>query len=263
MTATETIESEALDMSASSSFRFFDLPAELRTDILSHLLVSKYGVVLHNRTLFGPPMDSYVYILYIFLVNVQMYQEASAIFYNQNQFVLNAQSHRLPTHLKSPGGFLSQGGQDGRRRVQALALLLTRVGGEFEDILSPAISDMILRGSLRRLKICLGPPTSHPTKGPGSNIFSRPPFKALLKLLTDPDLHHVELLVWKVHWDAFCPFHGDADIASKTKVPSESVDGAGLATVRGSSDWIKLDWETMASSLGTGQRIVKIGERDL
>ncbi|KAI0158197.1 hypothetical protein GGR57DRAFT_38827 [Xylariaceae sp. FL1272] len=250
-------------MSASSTFRFFDLPAELRTNILSHLLVSKKGVVLHNRTLFGSPVDKYLYILCIFLVNVQMYQEASAIFYNQNQFVLNAQSHRLPTHLKSPGGFLSQGGQDGRRRVHTLALLLTRVGGEFEDILAPAISDMILRGSLRRLKICLGPPTSHPTKGPGCNILSRSPFKALLRLLADPDLHHVELLVWKVHWAAFCPYHGDAGIVPKTKLAFESVDSAGLATMRGSSDWIKLDWGTMACALGTGQRIVKIGERDL
>ncbi|KAI0539762.1 hypothetical protein GGR58DRAFT_211196 [Xylaria digitata] len=128
-------------MPSDSCFRFFDLPAELRTNILSHILISKYGIVLFNCTLFGLTPRDRVTVLYIFLVNVQMYQEASAIFYGQNRFILNGQSHRLPGHLTKPGGFLSPQGQDARRRVQTLCLYLTRVGGEFENILAPAISD--------------------------------------------------------------------------------------------------------------------------
>ncbi|KAI1743386.1 hypothetical protein F4680DRAFT_374300 [Xylaria scruposa] len=128
-------------MPSTSYFRFFELPAELRTHILSHLMISKYGVVLYNCTRFGPTAHDRITVINVFLVNIQMYQEASAIFYGQNRFILNGQSHRLPGHLTKPGGFLSPQGQDARRRVHTLSLYLTRVGGEFEDILSPALSD--------------------------------------------------------------------------------------------------------------------------
>lgn len=128
-------------MPSVSYFPFFELPAELRTNILSYLLISRYGIVLYNCTLLGLTANDKVTFLYIFLVNVQMYQEASAIFYSRNRFILNGQSHRLPAHLTRTGGFLSPQGQDARRRVQTLSLYLTRVGGEFENILAPAISD--------------------------------------------------------------------------------------------------------------------------
>ncbi|KAI1170010.1 hypothetical protein F4777DRAFT_570947 [Nemania sp. FL0916] len=169
-------------MATAQYFRFFDLPAELRTSILSHLLISKYGIVLHNCTLFGPATSDKVTAVHLFLVNVQMYQEASAVFYGQNRFILNGQSHRLPGHLTKPGGFLSSQAQDARRRVQTLYLYLTRVGGEFETVLAPAISDMILSGSLRRLRICLGPPSSHNPRasGPDVDMMARVPFQALM-----------------------------------------------------------------------------------
>jgi hypothetical protein len=248
-------------MFSPSPFRFFDLPAELRTSILSELLVSRYGIILHNHSLFGPSACDIILILYIFLVNIQMYQEASAIFYSQNRFILNAQSHRLPTHLTKPGGFLSQQGQDARRRVQTFSLYLSRVGGEFGNILAPSISDMVLVGSLRQLKICLGPPSSHNSRMSGPDMMTRPPFQALLKLLADPDLQHVELCVWKVHWAVFCPFHKSVEeVTKKGKTLAESVDDHGLATIRGNSDWIELDWGRMVNVLGTSDRIFKIGE---
>ncbi|KAJ2981077.1 hypothetical protein NUW58_g6779 [Xylaria curta] len=244
-----------------SFFRFFDLPAELRTNILSHLLISKYGIVLYNCTLFGPTTRDKVTALYVFLVNIQMYQEASAIFYGKNRFIINGQSHRLPGHLTKPGGFLSSEGQDARRRVRSLYLYLTRVGGEFKDILAPAISDMILSGSLRRLKICLGPPSSHPgVIAPETDMMTKQPFQDLLNLLADPDLEHVQLCVWKVHWSIFCPFHSKGEIISKGNTPAEVVDVFGLATIRGHSDWIDLDWEGMVDQVGTGKRIAKINE---
>ncbi|KAI0466597.1 hypothetical protein F4859DRAFT_292309 [Xylaria cf. heliscus] len=252
------------NMPSTSYFRFFDLPAELRTDILSHLMISKYGVILYNCTLFGPTARDRVAVIYVFLVNIQMYQEASAIFYGQNRFILNGQSHRLPGHLTKPGGFLSPQGQDARRRVRTLSLYLTRVGGEFEDILAPAITDMILSGSLRKLKICLGPPSSHPRiSGPDIDMMTRLPFQALLNLLADPDLQHVELCVWKVHWAVFCQFHGKLEFVSKGKASTEVVDDHRLATIRGHSDWIQLDWEKMVDLLGTCKRIAKIKEADL
>jgi hypothetical protein len=123
-----------------------------------------------------------------------MYQEASAIFYGQNRFILNAQSHRLPAYFTKPGGFLSAQGQDARRRVQALTLSLLRIGGEFEDILAPAMSDMILCGSLRRLKICLGPPSSHNSRTSSADMVTRRPFQyAFFEYLPSPRLAGVRL----------------------------------------------------------------------
>ncbi|KAI0804393.1 hypothetical protein GGR55DRAFT_314977 [Xylaria sp. FL0064] len=251
-------------MPSTSYFRFFDLPAELRTSILSHLLVSKYGVVLYNYTLFGLTARDKITVLYIFLVNVQMYQEASAIFYGKNRFILNGQSHRLSGHLTQPGGFLSPQGQDARRRVQTLCLYLTRVGGEFENVLAPALSDMILCGSLRRLKICLGPPSSQHgrTSGANINMMTTAPFQSLLNLLADPDLRYVELCVWKVHWNVFCAFHESVEVATKGKALTETMDDHGLATIRGHPDWIQLDWQAMVEAFRTGERIVKVKDTE-
>ncbi|KAI0976787.1 hypothetical protein F4678DRAFT_124187 [Xylaria arbuscula] len=251
-------------MPSTSCFPFFDLPAELRTAILSHLLISKYGIVLYNYTLFGLTARDKITVLYLFLVNIQMYQEASAIFYRNNRFILNGQSHRLSRHLTQPGGFLSPQGQDARRRVQTLCLYLTRVGGEFENILAPAISDMILSGSLRRLKICLGPPSSQHARvtGPDTKLLTTAPFQALLNLLADPDLRHVELCVWKVHWGVFCPFHENIGTTGKGRTLTETMDSHGLATIRGYPDWVQLDWEAMVKVFGTGERIVKVRDAD-
>ncbi|GAP85355.1 hypothetical protein SAMD00023353_1001610 [Rosellinia necatrix] len=251
-------------MPSVSYFRFFDLPAELRTNILSHLLALRHGVILFNCTMFGSPYDK-VTVLRIFLVNVQMYQEASAIFYGQNIFTINAQSHRLPWHLTKPGGFLSPQGQDARRRVQTLSIYLNRVGGEFENVLAPTLSDMILSGSLRKLKISLGSPNPHHarTSGPSIDITARPPFQSLLNLLADPDLLHAELCVWKVHWDIFCPFHAIAERKTKGKNSREVVDEHGLATIRGDADWVQLDWEAMVSVFGSSKRIMKVMETDI
>lgn len=246
-----------------SSFRFFDLPAELRTNILSYLLISN-GVTPFDHTLFDPKPDEEVKIIYIFLVNVQMYQEASAIFYGQNRFILNCQGHRLPGFLTGPGGFLSPQRHDTRRRVQTLDLYLTRIGGEFETNLAPIISDMILSGRLRRLKIYLSPPRSNyaKTSGLNVNVMARTPFQALFNLLSDPDLQHVEMCVWKVHWVVFCPFHDEANLATKGKPSREVIDSFGLARVEGRSDWIQIDWEAMVHKFGTNNRIMKITEPD-
>ncbi|KAI0397395.1 hypothetical protein F5Y17DRAFT_371548 [Xylariaceae sp. FL0594] len=251
-------------MATASIFPFFRLPAELRSDILTRLLVAPRGIVLHSRTTFsGMPAGALFTIMSILHVNVQMYQEASAILYGQNNFVLNGQSHRLPGHLTYPGGFLSEQGQDARRRVQALSLYLTRFGGEFEDVLAPALSDMVLSGRLRTLKVFLGQPSSRHSTISISNIVDRQPFQALLQILADPDLRHVELSVWGVHWAVFCPFHSTSEVKIKGKTPVESVDERGLATIQGFSDWIQLNWIEMVETLGKGERILKVDSSDI
>ncbi|KAI1400627.1 hypothetical protein F4819DRAFT_364182 [Hypoxylon fuscum] len=247
--------------STTGIFRFFDLPPELRGAILTELLTSDSSIVLHSATLSRPPISDLPGILNIFLVSIQMYHEASAIFYAQNRFILNAQSHRLPVHLTSRGGFLSEEGQDARRRVRSLTLHLTRVGGEFERVLGPALSDMVLNGSLRDLGLRLMPPSwrSHANRTLDPEMVQRPPFQALLRLLADPYLETVELLAWRVHLTVFCPFHQKQYPSMKTDI--ESIDDQGLAILRNGPDWVEVDWRAMIEAYGSGQQIVRIGER--
>ncbi|KAI1378619.1 hypothetical protein F4677DRAFT_373223 [Hypoxylon crocopeplum] len=248
-------------MATHQAFRFFDLPPELRGAILTQLLVSDFSIILHNTTFFTPPpLSGTACFMNVFLVNMQMYQEASAVFYSQNRFTLNAQSHRLPVHLTSRGGFLSEEGQDARRRVRSLTLHLTRVGGEFERVLGPALADMVLSGSLRDIRIRLGAPSWRgANRMPDPDMVQRPPFQALLRLLSDPYLESVELLAWKVHLTVFCPFHQKGTPSIKTD--TESIDDQGLAILRNGPDWVILDWRSMVDVYGTGQQIVRIGER--
>ncbi|KAI1638809.1 hypothetical protein F4809DRAFT_234626 [Biscogniauxia mediterranea] len=261
--------------SNNKTFPFFDLPGELRSAILAQLLVSDHGIVLHSKTtLYLPAGSGRGTLRSVLQVSMQMYQEATAVFYGQNRFVVNAQSHRLPAHLTRRGGFLSPEGRDARRRVRRLTLLLTRVGGEFEHVLGPALSDMVLCGALRELRLRLGPPArAHPAAAgarPDRDLVRRSPFQALLRLLADPYLDAAELSVWKVHWAALCPFHhrhGGGERKEKGEedegegAGGESVNDIGLATIRDGPDWVKLDWKNMVDVLGTGQQIVTVGNR--
>ncbi|KAI1077380.1 hypothetical protein F5B20DRAFT_273592 [Whalleya microplaca] len=244
-----------MTMAANTGFRFFDLPPELRSAIFSQLLVADKdsNIILHGQTLSRLPLSGPKSALNVFYVNLQMYQEASAIFYSQNHFIINAQSHRLPSHLTEQGGFLDEQARDARRRVRNLTLYLTRVGGEFENVLGPALSDMVLCGSLRELRVRLGQQSWRGrNRRPDPDMVQRPPFQALLRLLADPDLQTVELTAWKVHCPVLCPFHQE--------VNSESINDDGLATLADAS-WVQLDWRAMVDVHGTGQQIMRVGER--
>ncbi|KAI0882207.1 uncharacterized protein GGS22DRAFT_49068 [Annulohypoxylon maeteangense] len=246
-------------MAANKAFRFFDLPPELRGAVFSQLLVSDESIILHDTTFFTLPSAGNWNFLNVFLVNMQMYQEASAIFYSMNRFTLNAHSHRLPVHLTSRGGFLSEEGKDARRRVRNLTLYLTRVGGEFERVIGPALSDMVLNGNLRELVMRLGPPSSlGASRPPERDMEQRPPFQALLRLLADPYLEKVKLLAWKAHLAIFCPFHLRIN---SSRTDTESVDNQGIAILRNSTGWVELDWRAMVDVYAPGQKIVRIGDR--
>ncbi len=179
-----------------ASFPFFDLPPELRENILSRLLIRPDGVQIINnnsnnnkddtdksnhwsRTRDDNGIDDddddddgddgTQSPLPYFLASMQMYREASGIFYTQNDFVLDIPTRNLPESLTSEGGLLGPppppprlrrcGDGDGdieyrvRYRICRLTVLLRRVGGDFETALAPALSDMVLRGGLRHLAV--------------------------------------------------------------------------------------------------------------
>ncbi|KAL7620401.1 hypothetical protein AAE478_009396 [Parahypoxylon ruwenzoriense] len=249
-------------MAGETIFRFFDLPAELRRAILTQLLVLDC-IVLPKQT-FSPPGP-----LNVFLVNMQMYQEASAIFYSQNDFTLNVRAHRLPMHLTTQGGFLSQEGRDARRRVRNLTLRLTRVGRDFKDVVGPALSDMVLCGSLRVLNVRLGSSSRMPPEFASQMVpldpvhdpdFMRwPPFQALLKLLADPYLEVAKFEISRGHSSVYCPFHEEEcspAIWATGWGDDEDEDGMPIRP-----DFFELDWKAMIKVSGIEQQIASTGEK--
>ncbi|KAH7027438.1 uncharacterized protein B0I36DRAFT_364641 [Microdochium trichocladiopsis] len=243
-------------------FNFFDLPPELRADILGHLVVLPAPIDI-NLFGTGPPIPA----LGLFLVSLQMYREASEIFYMENEFIVDSTTHRLPPELIRDGGFLSPQAQDTRRRIHRLTVDLRRVGGIFENSLAPALSDMTLCGTLRYLKIRLDlvapPPVSMlgrrggPATDKAPDLMTRSPWQALFKLLDDPDLEHVEVWAGSEHYAIWCPFHetlGDEEKQDYSQPPVV------VARVK-SQHWIKLDWRAMVNTYGRGHKILRVGDR--
>jgi hypothetical protein len=241
-------------------FRFFDLPGELRAAVLQHLVLAASNLPTVRSGNDAAPIVS----TDLFLVCSQMYQEASGIFYTQNRFVIDLGTRRLCEQITEEGQLLSPQGQDARRRIRTLILSMKRIGGNFEAVIAPALSDMILCGSLRNLEIRFLPQNYGPKQGVvnrvqnGGEWASHPaeagdlattaPFRALLRLLGDPDLERVELMVWMVHWSMWCPFH-------------DEVEGHGSCAQnmrRSGKMWARVDWKRMVEVWGDGNQIVKI-----
>lgn len=242
-------------------FHFFELPPELRAAVLRHLLVLTEPVEIN---LFG--VGPLIPALELFFVNLQMYQEASEIFYMENEFLLYSTTHRLPAELIRDGGFLTPQAQDTRRRIHRMTVHLCRVGGIFENSLAPTLSDMALCGTLRFLKIrldlvarlpvfMLG--NREPATDKAPELMTRSPWQALFRLLDDPDLQHVEVWASGKHFAIWCPFHaalGDAE----TKDYSQPT--VVVAKTR-SRNWIKLDWRALISTYGRSRTILRVGDR--
>ncbi|KAI1844593.1 hypothetical protein JX266_009266 [Neoarthrinium moseri] len=231
-------------------FRFFDLPAELRADILEQLVLVPQDVPVHARaetSTESPPAA----LLDLFLACTQMYQEASAIFYARNRFLVNLGSRRMFSDITAEGQFFSPEGLDARRRVRALRLRLRRLSGDFEKVIAPIVSDMILCGSLRSLEIGILTQSSglkantscRSSYGRGleaDSLVTTSPFQTLLRLLADPDLEEAGLWVAQIHWSVWCPFH-------------ETYDGnhSCLASLRREGiEQVSVDWEKIVRELG-------------
>jgi hypothetical protein len=197
---------------------FFDLPPELRERILQELCICPHQVFLVNspkahypgRSTGGnsirnaapliqdiKPVRNCSLPLNLFLVNSQLYQEASAIFYSQNRFHGLCWARRTdadPSLVGRKSGLItSEAARSARMRIRRLMLTISRCGGFFEKEICRNVSDMILHGSLRDLTINLM--AELPRPGEALNR----PFRALYRLLADPDLEKATL---NVHYDS-------------------------------------------------------------
>ncbi|KAM0276587.1 hypothetical protein ACHAQH_006592 [Verticillium albo-atrum] len=199
--------------------RFFDLPPEIREEILSYLTLSPEFIPLNPLT----PETPFPHAL--LLSHPLLRTTASSLYYTLNTFLLDLTAHpRAATQraLAEPyHNILLM--PSARRRIRTLALRPARLGTAFTTLILPALKDMILAGSLRHLTVLMpvrrhhgpvapGRPAPPPTQAERSEdaaFAASPAFRSLLRLLADPDLETASLKVLSEHRPLWCAYHDD------------------------------------------------------
>jgi len=250
-------------MASTKYFPFFSLPGELREVILQHALpiVSECTIRPHGRHSVLADVSSTLGD--IFTVSYQMHQEASAVFYRQRRFVVDVSSRRAYDDFTAENELFSPEVQPVRRRIRSLTVILKRLGGDFEQKLVPALSDMILNGELRNLRFQLLSPDmdvilqTRPRlarrSGVAADLEHSPPFQRLLSLVVDPDLEEVEIWITGTHLRFWCAFHegGRQDSPCSEREMRNNWER-----------WLKIDWQRLVKTYGNVQEILRIGERN-
>lgn len=142
--------------------RFFDLPPEIRTQILSPLVLVATPISISPTSTAVIPFPHA-----LFLSHPAIYAAASTIFYEQNVFVLDLVSGSravIERALLDDGWSPDDGGgpdmlrnEAARRRVRHLEFIPGRLGTAFRSHVRPVLADMLLAGALRHLKVAIYP----------------------------------------------------------------------------------------------------------
>lgn len=202
---------------------FFELPGELREQILAHVIVKPTGVHvgerhcfpgatgLHGDTESGEEDDGVGWPVNYFLVSQTFYREASSLFFGENTFHLYAGVRRSMLYDPlSEQGVLSPPRQQfsrqqglancesaapylySRRRVKRVVLYIQRLGGSLVDVIAPCLQDMVLTGELRHLDVRV-----YHLEQQGADkresLWTSAPASILVRLLRDPDLETARL----------------------------------------------------------------------
>ncbi|KAH8682459.1 hypothetical protein BX600DRAFT_45073 [Xylariales sp. PMI_506] len=238
-------------MASQDEFRFFDLPGELRSDIFKYLVLVPTSIPCHCLSRSGTANSSPVEIIYLFLVCSQMYQEASGLFYTQNRFWIDLGARRLYHQITEEGQLFSSEMLNTRHRIRDLTVCMKRIGGDFERVVEPVLSDMVLCGALRNLQFRFmpqDPGNKKPHSSDAGDLVITSPFQALLRLLTDPDLERVELWVSPIHLTVWCPFHE----------PTARHGTRRQGLKQHEVEWIKVDWRRVVEAWRDGNQIIKV-----
>lgn len=229
--------------------KFFDLPLEIRDQIISYLCIVPDPIQI------GPTVDTEIPFPHeLLLSHPLLYTAGSALFYEQNRFILNLRSRPRAAIERAicddTPWLLNNAGA--RRRIKFLELSPGRLGNIFQTHISPAVADMILNGTLRHLKLVLYPTSTDKVIFNDDHVGAQlkraaltrrddafaqsKPFKALLRLLADPDLETAELYVDPIHRDFWCEFH----------------EGVACCEGRPKGPWqlIPIDWRKLAAVYG-------------
>lgn len=280
---------------------FFDLPGELRAQILSLLLVQKCGIIIGSdkRLLsntsndeedddddesddgqdeYDPESDSAWPVNY-FLVSQVFNREATAVYFHDNTFYIQATGRKYISHTPSPVDHLQAVYTTGqrfhqhglgspppppgeallnrpewarsRRRIRKVVLYVQRPRGSLSaDVFAPLL-DMILAGGLKTLEVRL---PWHARRG--WRVLASAPMRSLYRVLSDPDLDVARLRVLAGrHEEFWCAFHERDGLARGPCATAGGV-GEGLA-------WVDVDVGALIREHGGVEeqlRIFKVGD---
>lgn len=219
-------------MAPTTFISFFDLPGELREQILAYLLVQPEGIHINargklellgetspERRIKSPPLsdddsdddrqEKPGWPLNYFLVSQTFHREASAVFFGENKFYMYTLARSVILRGRGPGrrrwpepGGTSKGGHghergfkhlESLRRIRRVVLYAQRLGGVLESLFVPLLRDMTLAGGLKHLDVRVCP-SRQGARGPAS-LWGSSPGRGLLDLLRDPDLDVARLRV--------------------------------------------------------------------
>lgn len=271
---------------------FFELPGEIREQILGYLLVKPRGINIYQypREIFtlarlNTPIRGRDYEktdeeeafgpfwpLNYFLVSQTFNREATAIYFRENTFHILSkcpkvlffqnpnslpENFRFNTHnFKAPRSgdalFKNPAWTRSRRRIRKAVVYLQRPRALVKGMVLEPLLDMILAGGLKELEFRVG------FEARNERVLSSDIMKGMYRVLTDPDLLVAKLSIpEKDHGGAWCVFHGDTGDASCC---ASSVGGDGIGP---GSLWIDLDLAALVSRYGEVKdqlRIIKVGD---
>ncbi|KAK0630033.1 hypothetical protein B0T17DRAFT_527344 [Bombardia bombarda] len=272
---------------------FFDLPPELREQILQHLCLFPNGVFIGTHRIPTSPISgpgrrvrAAAPPVNMFLASPVLYHEAGRIYYGQNTFSLDCRPSRL-TRLhdllaRAETGLLtSAGARVSRHRMRSVVVYICRLGSLLQDCIIPALADMVLSGALKRVDFRLEESVGMPMVMTASHLptsasttsnepgFVSAPFQALLRLLVDPDMEDTHLRVAaRSHpqfWGQYY-MHCQSDGLGRQRKKQQQQQQQSLAFHDGdveAADWVEVDVNKLLERYGGSAaefRITRVGD---
>lgn len=225
--------------------RFFDLPREIRDQVLWFLVTTDQSLHLASSAS-QPPLN-------LLLAHPFLHESVCRLFFTTNKFT----SSGIPELLDVPAKTLRR-----IRRLRVAAVLRQRP----LETLVASLSDAVLNGALRILELHIPPPSvpGSATRAPGggrllgiANPFEHDPqlpegmCRSLVHLLKDPYLERARLWIDFNHRAAWCRFHPGA-LCPHTLRDDRELPGLRGGVVPGP---IEVDLGLLAERYGDNERL--------
>ncbi|KAJ4421861.1 hypothetical protein N0V82_003461 [Gnomoniopsis sp. IMI 355080] len=269
---------------------FFDLPSELREQILGYLLIKQKAIQIKQysdrETLTSDndtgEEDEYEasgprWPLNYFLVSQTFNREATATYFRENVFhvfpkgtkMLLSRAEHLPKDFypsfsplmsfKEPRSgdalLLNPAWTPSVRRIRNMVIYIHRLRDFLERSVFQPLLGMILAGGLKNLEFRMG------FRSRGESMFSAPPMRCIFRVLTDPDLLVARLSIpARNHAAVWCPFHMDGGGGG------DGFESCGISKGRMNgprSGWLSVDVAALIRRYGEADdhlRILKVGD---
>ncbi|KAJ4397313.1 hypothetical protein N0V93_001537 [Gnomoniopsis smithogilvyi] len=264
---------------------FFDLPSELREQVLGYLLIKpraiqiKQGSDEGNLTSGSDTVEEDEYKAYgprwplnYFLVSQTFNKEATATYFRENVFhifpkgtkVLLNRPEYSKGHHPGPSPLIFKDPRSGDalllnptwtpsvRRIRNVVIYIHRLRDFLERSVFQPLLDMILAGGLKTLEFRVG------FRSRGEGMFTAPPMRCMFRVLTDPDLLVARLCISaRNHARLWCPFHaGGGDGSESCGISKGRMEGP-------RSGWLGVDVAALIRKYGEADdhlRILKVGD---